>query len=79
MIDGYQRIRTLSTAEREALPEELRFAAVRDGIRRMIDHELSRASRDSARPYQDYRHFTARLEALADSRAERLILRALGQ
>ena len=76
MIDGYQRSRTLSSAEREALPDELRFAAVRDGMNRMINFELSRPPRDGT--YQDYRHFTARLEALADGRAERLIVRSLG-
>lgn len=77
MLDGYQRVRPLSVAERDALPDELRFVAVRDGIRRLVEYELNR-SRSPLRAYRDYRHFTARLEALAEDRAEQLIQRALG-
>ncbi|MBX2812014.1 MAG: phosphotransferase [Myxococcales bacterium] len=77
MIDGYQRTRPLTNAERDALPDELRFVAIRDSIRRLIQCELNR-SRDPARSYEDYRHCTARLEALSDGRAERLVQRAIG-
>jgi homoserine kinase type II len=76
-LDGYQRSRVLSSAEREALPDELRFVAVRCALIRLSDHELSKRSRRGGRPYQDYRHATARLEALADDRAETLVRRAL--
>lgn len=78
MIDGYQRSRILSSAEREALPDELRFVAARGALARLVEHELAKSSRDSAKNYQDFRHFTARLEALAEGRAERLVTKSLG-
>lgn len=77
MLDGYQRSRVLSDAELEALPDELRFVALREAVRRLNEHELSKSGRDGARAYQDYRHCMARLEALDDYRAEELIERAL--
>lgn len=76
LLDGYQRNRILSTTEREALPEELRYVALREAIKRMINHDLSRVGRDGSRPYKDYRHYAARLQALSDDRAEQLIERA---
>lgn len=77
LLDGYQRNRILSLMEREALPEELRFVAVREAIRILIRHDLSRTGRDGSRPYRDHRHYLARLEALSDGRAEEMIGRAL--
>ena len=78
LLDGYQRARALTAGERVALPEELRFVALRSAIDWLFSHELSRAARTRGRPYQDYRHHTARLELLADGRAEAMIERALG-
>ncbi|MEL6185260.1 MAG: hypothetical protein AAFU79_11610, partial [Myxococcota bacterium] len=77
LLDGYQRNRILSMTEREALPHELRFVAMREAIRCLIRHDLSRSGRDGSRPYRDYRHYMARLEALSDDRAEEMVGRAL--
>lgn len=78
LLDGYQRARVLSPAEREALPAELRFVAMRAAVLALFRNELSRAARDAGQPYQDFRHYTARLEALSDGRAAELVTRALG-
>lgn len=77
LIEGYQRNRVLSTSERDELADELRFVAAREGIKRLITHDLSRVGRDGSRVYKDHRHYLARLEALSQSRAEQLVERAL--
>lgn len=77
LLDGYERSRPLSTVEREALPSELRFVALRDAAALMCEHELSRTGKH--RGYRDHRHHVARLQALAEGRAETLIERALNR
>ncbi len=77
MLDGYQRGRELSSAERAALPDELRLVAARFAVERLVDHELGRRSKDGSVPYEDFRHHTARLDALGSGRAEELVRRGL--
>lgn len=77
MLDGYQNSRKLSSAERRALPDELRYAVLRNAILELYTHDLSRAAREAGAPYHDFRHWTARLEALDEGRAEDLIQRSL--
>jgi homoserine kinase type II len=70
MGDGYASVRPLSPAERGALFDEARFAAVRFAITRITDFELRPAGTGV---HKDYRRFVARLDAL-----ERMGPRALG-
>ena len=77
LLDGYQYQRLLTPPEREHLADELRFVAMREAIRCLVRHDLSRTGRIAGRPYRDHRHFTARLEALADGRAHDLLARAI--
>lgn len=76
-LDGYQGPRRLTAMERRHLPDEVRYAALRTAILDLYTHELSRAARAAGAPYRDFRHATARLEALAAGRAEELVARAL--
>jgi homoserine kinase type II len=76
-LEAYDRTRPLTKAERRALPHELRLAAARFAITRIVDFELKRLPA-SRRVYKDYRHYTARLEALADGGAEALVERIFG-
>jgi homoserine kinase type II len=75
-LRAYDRMRPLTGPERRALPSELRLAAARFAISRLVDFELKRMP-PSRRVYKDYRHYTARLDALADGGAEALVERAL--
>ncbi len=75
MISGYTRVRVLSAEEKTALAEDLRLAAARFAITRMVDFDLVRMPPER-RAYKDYRHYTARLKALRDGGAERLLQRA---
>lgn len=76
MLDGYQRARPLTGSERGALADELRLAALKQAIVDVFRFELSRKPRGPL-PFRDFRHQTARLEALADGRAEQLVGRAI--
>jgi homoserine kinase type II len=59
LIEGYQRERTLTTADRLALPVEVRASAMRFTITRITDVYLARVDN----PEKDFRDFLARLEA----------------
>ncbi len=59
LIAGYQRVRPLADGDREALPYELRAAAMRFTITRITDVYLARV----ANPDKDFRAFLARVEA----------------
>lgn len=74
-LDGYSSIRPLEPEEKEALPAELRFAAARFAITRLYDFELNPIPSER-RVYKDYRHFMARLFALSNGNAEKLIAAA---
>lgn len=71
-IRGYQKHRNLTTPERNALADDLRLAAARFAISRLVDFELKRLPKER-RVYKDYRHFMARLAALQDGGAEALL------
>lgn len=73
MVQGYHRIRPLSRAEQGALPGELRRIAVHFALARMTRFEMRRSANQPG--FQDYRHFMARLNALKDGGAERLLER----
>ncbi|HEU0029967.1 MAG TPA: homoserine kinase [Kofleriaceae bacterium] len=59
LLDGYQTRRPLTAADREALPIEVRAAAVRFTITRITDVYLARLTN----PEKDFRAFLARCEA----------------
>ncbi len=59
LVGGYQRVRPLTSYDREALPIEIRAAATRFTITRITDVYLARVSN----PDKDFRAFLARVEA----------------
>lgn len=59
LVAGYQTVRSLTDADREALPIELRAAATRFTITRITDVYLARVPN----PDKDFRAFLARVEA----------------
>ncbi len=59
LLEGYQRVRPLPQADREALPIEVRAAATRFTITRITDVYLARVTN----PEKDFRAFLARVEA----------------
>jgi homoserine kinase type II len=59
LLAGYQRVRPLSLGDREALPYELRAAAMRFTITRITDVYLARVTN----PEKDFRAFLARVNA----------------
>lgn len=59
LIAGYQSVRPLTAADRDALPIEIRAAATRFTITRITDVYLARVSN----PDKDFRAFLARVEA----------------
>ncbi|HEY5924259.1 MAG TPA: homoserine kinase [Kofleriaceae bacterium] len=59
LIAGYERVRTLTDSDREALPYEIRAAAARFTITRITDVYLARLTN----PEKDFRAFLARCEA----------------
>lgn len=59
LVGGYQRVRPLTQADREALPYEIRAAATRFTITRITDVYLARVPN----PEKDFRDFLARVEA----------------
>jgi homoserine kinase type II len=59
VLDGYQRERDLSAADRRALPIEVRAAAMRFTITRITDVYLAQVDN----PDKDFRDFLARLQA----------------
>lgn len=71
-LRGYVRERSLSRAEKAALPDDLRLAAARFAITRLCDFELKKLPPER-RVYKDYRHYMERLRALHDGGAERLV------
>lgn len=75
LLRAYDRMRPLSGLERSLLPEDLRLVVAHEGLSRMARYELSRAKKKG--PYRDYRHCSARLEALEGGGAERLVQTAL--
>lgn len=76
LLAGYTALRPLSAAERDALPQELRLAAARFALSRILDFELKRPPANR-RVYKDYRHFMARLVELSSGGAEALVERCL--
>jgi homoserine kinase type II len=59
LLAGYQAVRPLSAADREALPTEIRAAATRFTITRITDVYLAKVDN----PEKDFRAFLARVEA----------------
>jgi homoserine kinase type II len=59
LLAGYERIRPLTTGDREALPYEVRAAAARFTITRITDVYLANVPN----PDKDFRAFLARVEA----------------
>ncbi|CAN5345270.1 homoserine kinase [soil metagenome] len=59
LVDGYQRLRPLTAADRAALPIELRASATRFTLTRITDVYLARVDN----PDKDFRAFLARAEA----------------
>ena len=59
LIEGYQSVRPLTDSDREALPYEIRAAAMRFTITRITDVYLARVDN----PDKDFRAFLARCEA----------------
>lgn len=76
LIKGYAAVRELSRVELAALPDELRLAAARFAITRLVDFELKRLPADR-RVYKDYRHYMARLSSLSAGGAEELLERSM--
>jgi homoserine kinase type II len=66
MADGYQRVRTLSEAERDGLAGEGSFAALRFAITRITDFSMRARNADgTARPpARDWRRFMKRFDKL---------------
>ncbi len=60
LLAGYEEIRELSAAERHALPQVARMAALRFTITRITDFYLRRTQHTPA-TYKDYRRFLARM------------------
>ena len=63
MISGYESLRTLSLAEWDAFPNELRFSALRFTVTRLKDFFL-RPLDDRFRINQDFQKFYDRLRIL---------------
>lgn len=59
LVGGYQRVRKLSSTDREALPIEIRAAAARFTLTRITDVYLARVDN----PDKDFRAFLSRCEA----------------
>ena len=59
LVAGYQRVRPLTAADREALPIEIRAAAARFTLTRITDVYLAKVDN----PEKDFRAFLARSEA----------------
>lgn len=74
LLAAYEAVRPLSDTDRQELAADLRLVPLYHAVTRLLDYEVS-ASR-AARVYRDYRHFVARLGALADGGAESLLERA---
>lgn len=62
MIDGYEGVRPLTSAERRGFYEEARFAALRFTVTRITDYAMRVT--DGPRVIKDYRRFQARFDAL---------------
>lgn len=76
LLAGYQSCRTLSLAEWDAFPNELRFSAFRFTVTRLKDFFL-RPMDDNVRVNKDFREFFERLQVLRRERAggmDRLLL-----
>jgi len=63
ILGGYEQVRTLSLAEWDAFPNELRFSALRFTVTRLKDFFLSPVS-DEQRVNKDFREFFDRLSIL---------------
>lgn len=72
MVSGYQRVRPLSDAERDALPVEARLCALRFTVTRITDVFLPSLPPTSKPPIpnKDYRDFFARLQLLRERGAD---------
>jgi homoserine kinase type II len=75
-LRGYSELRELDRHERTALPHDLRLAAARFAITRLVDFELKKLPPER-RVYKDYRHYIERLRALSKGGAEDIIEDAL--
>src|SRR5437667_4027667 len=76
LIAGYESLRTLSLAEWDAFPNELRFSALRFTVTRLKDFFL-RPVNTGMRIHKDFREFFARLQVLRRERPggmDRLLL-----
>jgi homoserine kinase type II len=70
LLAAYTQRRPLTKTDYIALADDLRLSAVAGAIYRLVHYEM-RASSDGL--YEDFRHFTAKLEALAENRANELL------
>jgi homoserine kinase type II len=76
LLNGYQKVRTLSLPEWDAFPNELRFSALRFTVTRLKDFFL-RPMSNGVRVNKDFREFFARLQVLRRERPggmDRLLL-----
>jgi homoserine kinase type II len=64
LIGGYESLRTLSLAEWDAFPNELRFSALRFTVTRLHDFFLHPVVDESQRVSKDFREFYERLRIL---------------
>ena len=74
LLAAYAAVRPLGAADEADLEADLRLVPLYHAVTRLLDYEVSPSR--GARAYRDYRHFVARLAALADGGAESLLTRA---
>jgi len=70
MLSAYSRWRSLTQTDYIALADDLRLSALQFAVYRLVNYEMRG---QSSGPYEDYRHYTAKLEALAEGRASKLL------
>ncbi|MCK6547704.1 homoserine kinase [Myxococcota bacterium] len=73
-LRGYCRERMLTKAEKAALPHDMRLAAARFAITRLVDFELKKLPPER-RVYKDYRHYMQRLNVLSTDRGAEAIVK----
>jgi Ser/Thr protein kinase RdoA (MazF antagonist) len=71
LVAGYQRIRRMWPDHVRELEDDVKLACTRTAVARLAAYELRKSGPEQG--YRDYRHYTARLAALLDPKAEPLI------
>jgi homoserine kinase type II len=72
LIRSYASVRKLHTLEKRALADDMRLAAARFAITRLIDFELKKLPPER-RVFKDYRHYLERLRVLQKHGAEAIV------